>query len=155
MPSESKLDIAGADIMNVRGASPMKVIVLGGDGFCGWPTSLHLSQRGHEVIIVDNLSRRAIDLELEVDCRKSRLFGQGLSNCDSAFAMAREFGPDVGNQLIISEEPARHGHRRRHSGQPLGESRLRGLRRVGKIGGWLVTVGRKTNRREVVLEVES
>jgi UDP-sulfoquinovose synthase len=44
-----------------------KIIVLGGDGFCGWPTSLHLSKRGHEVIIVDNLSRRKIDVELEVD----------------------------------------------------------------------------------------
>lgn len=43
-----------------------KIIVLGGDGFCGWPTSLHLSQRGHDVIIVDNLSRRKIDVELEV-----------------------------------------------------------------------------------------
>ena len=43
----------------------MKVIVLGGDGFCGWPTSLHLSSRGHEVIVVDNLSRRNIDNELE------------------------------------------------------------------------------------------
>ncbi len=43
----------------------MKVIVLGGDGFCGWPTSLHLSNRGHDVIIVDNLSRRTIDVELE------------------------------------------------------------------------------------------
>ena len=45
----------------------MKVIVLGGDGFCGWPTALHLSARGHEVIIVDNLSRRKIDVELEVE----------------------------------------------------------------------------------------
>jgi len=45
----------------------MKVLVLGGDGFCGWPTSLHLSDIGHDVMIVDNLSRRAIDLELEVD----------------------------------------------------------------------------------------
>lgn len=45
----------------------MKVLVLGGDGFCGWPTALHLSNRGHDVTIVDNLSRRAIDLELEVD----------------------------------------------------------------------------------------
>ncbi len=43
-----------------------KIIVLGGDGFCGWPTSLHLSRRGHDVIIVDNLSRRKIDVELEV-----------------------------------------------------------------------------------------
>ena len=45
----------------------MRVLVLGGDGFCGWPTSLHLSQAGHDVIIVDNLSRRKIDLELEVE----------------------------------------------------------------------------------------
>jgi UDP-sulfoquinovose synthase len=45
----------------------MKVLVLGGDGFCGWPTTLHLSDKGHDVIVVDNLSRRAIDLELEVE----------------------------------------------------------------------------------------
>lgn len=45
----------------------MKVIILGGDGFCGWPNALHLSNRGHDVIIVDNLSRREIDLELEVE----------------------------------------------------------------------------------------
>ncbi|WP_424941102.1 NAD-dependent epimerase/dehydratase family protein [Aliiroseovarius sp. S253] len=45
----------------------MKVIILGGDGFCGWPNALYLSNRGHDVIIVDNLSRREIDLELEVD----------------------------------------------------------------------------------------
>jgi UDP-sulfoquinovose synthase len=44
----------------------MKVIILGGDGFCGWPTSLHLSNLNFEVIIVDNLSRRNIDNELEV-----------------------------------------------------------------------------------------
>jgi UDP-sulfoquinovose synthase len=45
----------------------MKVLVLGGDGFCGWPTALHLSDLGHEVTIVDNLSRRKIDVELEVE----------------------------------------------------------------------------------------
>ncbi|MGC1237595.1 MAG: NAD-dependent epimerase/dehydratase family protein [Acidimicrobiales bacterium] len=45
----------------------MKVFVLGGDGFCGWPTSLHLSDLGHEVTIVDNLSRRKIDVDLEVE----------------------------------------------------------------------------------------
>ena len=44
-----------------------KIMVLGGDGFCGWPTSLYLSRRGHDVCIVDNLSRRKIDIELEVD----------------------------------------------------------------------------------------
>nr|VDG62767.1 UDP-glucose 4-epimerase [Streptococcus thermophilus] len=42
----------------------MKIAVLGGDGFCGWPSSLHLSDLGHDVTIVDNLSRRAIDEEL-------------------------------------------------------------------------------------------
>ncbi len=45
----------------------MKVLVLGGDGFCGWPTALHLSDIGHDVTVVDNLSRREIDLELEVE----------------------------------------------------------------------------------------
>ena len=44
-----------------------RIVVLGGDGFCGWPTSLHLSAQGHDVTIVDNLSRRKIDVELEVD----------------------------------------------------------------------------------------
>jgi UDP-sulfoquinovose synthase len=44
----------------------MRVMVLGGDGFCGWPTALHLSARGCDVGIVDNLSRRRIDTELGV-----------------------------------------------------------------------------------------
>ena len=44
-----------------------KVIILGGDGFCGWPTALHLSEQGHDVVIVDNLSRRKIDVELEAN----------------------------------------------------------------------------------------
>ena len=42
----------------------MKILVLGGDGYCGWPTSLHLSDVGHEVVIVDNCVRRQIDHEL-------------------------------------------------------------------------------------------
>ena len=45
----------------------MRVLVLGGDGFCGWPTSLYLSDNGHDVTILDNLSRRKIDIELEVE----------------------------------------------------------------------------------------
>ena len=43
----------------------MNIIILGGDGFCGWPTALYLSNKGHAVTIVDNLSRRKIDIELE------------------------------------------------------------------------------------------
>ncbi len=45
----------------------MKVIVLGGDGFCGWPCAANLAEQNHEVIIVDNLSRRKIDIDLEVE----------------------------------------------------------------------------------------
>jgi UDP-sulfoquinovose synthase len=45
----------------------MKILVLGGDGFCGWPTALHLSAQGYEVAIADNLSRRKIDVELECE----------------------------------------------------------------------------------------
>jgi UDP-sulfoquinovose synthase len=42
----------------------MRVIVLGGAGFCGGPASLRLSAAGHQVLIIDDLSRRAIDDEL-------------------------------------------------------------------------------------------
>jgi UDP-sulfoquinovose synthase len=43
----------------------VRVLILGGDGFCGWPTSLHLSKRDHDVFIVDNFARRNADTELE------------------------------------------------------------------------------------------
>jgi len=42
----------------------MRILVLGGDGYCGWPTALYLSQRGHEVAIADSFHRRAWDHEL-------------------------------------------------------------------------------------------
>ncbi len=45
----------------------MRILVLGGDGFCGWPTVLHLSTAGHDVAIVDNFARRAWDVELGTD----------------------------------------------------------------------------------------
>lgn len=44
----------------------MRVVVLGGDGFCGWPSALHLSASGHEVTIVDDFVRRRADDELGV-----------------------------------------------------------------------------------------
>lgn len=43
------------------------IIVIGGDGFCGWPTALHLSKQGHNVTIVDNMSRRWIDKKMGAD----------------------------------------------------------------------------------------
>jgi UDP-sulfoquinovose synthase len=53
-----------SSIQMMADTKPKKIVVLGGDGFCGWPTSLYLSDQGHEIIIIDNLSRRKIDVEL-------------------------------------------------------------------------------------------
>ena len=64
-PSTTQLNAAADGVAN--GTDQKKIIVLGGDGFCGWPTSLYLSDQGHDVVIVDNLSRRNIDTELGCD----------------------------------------------------------------------------------------
>ena len=44
----------------------MRVLVLGGDGYLGWPTALHLSDRGHDTAVLDNFARRRYDEELGV-----------------------------------------------------------------------------------------
>lgn len=44
----------------------MRILVLGGDGYLGWPTSLHLSDRGHDVGVLDNFARRSYDDEMGV-----------------------------------------------------------------------------------------
>ncbi|WP_265517061.1 NAD-dependent epimerase/dehydratase family protein [Nitratireductor luteus] len=68
----------------------MKIAVLGGDGFVGWPTSLHLSAEGHEVHIVDNLSRRWIDTELGV---------QSLTPMDSIQERTRIWHKETGRRI--------------------------------------------------------
>lgn len=45
----------------------MRVLILGGDGYLGWPTALHFSERGHEVAIVDNFARRRWHLKQSTD----------------------------------------------------------------------------------------
>ena len=45
----------------------MRILVLGGDGYLGWPTALHLSQAGHQVAVADNFVRRHYDDELGVE----------------------------------------------------------------------------------------
>jgi UDP-sulfoquinovose synthase len=42
----------------------MRILVLGGDGYLGWPTAMHLSQRGHDVAVLDNFLRRTWDHEI-------------------------------------------------------------------------------------------
>jgi len=44
----------------------MRVLVIGGDGYCGWATALHLSNRGYEVAILDSYIRRLWDLQLGI-----------------------------------------------------------------------------------------
>lgn len=73
----------------------MKVLVLGGDGFCGWPTALHLSAQGHDVRIVDDLSRRKIDVELEVQS-----LTPVASLTDRVDAWARVSGAKIGTDII-------------------------------------------------------
>lgn len=92
----------------------MRVLVLGGDGYCGWATALHLSERGHEVGIIDSLVRRHWDSTLGVDTltpiapigrrveRWRELTGRRIELyigdlCDYAFLQnaMRRFGPDA------------------------------------------------------------
>lgn len=73
----------------------MRIAILGGDGFIGWPAALHLSNLGHDVTIIDNLSRRWIDTELGV---------QSLTPMDSIQERLRiwkaESGKTIDFQLI-------------------------------------------------------
>ncbi|MEC9344044.1 MAG: NAD-dependent epimerase/dehydratase family protein [Pseudomonadota bacterium] len=68
----------------------MKIAILGGDGFVGWPTALHLSQAGHEIHILDNLSRRWIDTELGV---------QSLTPIDSIQERTRIWHAETGRRI--------------------------------------------------------
>jgi len=49
------------------GGEALRILVLGGDGYLGWPVALHLSRRGHDVGVVDNFVRRSYDFEMGVD----------------------------------------------------------------------------------------
>jgi len=91
----------------------VRILVLGGDGYLGWPTALHLSAAGHDVAVADNFARRQYDVELGVDslvpirpleervARWTELSGRTLQQyvgdlCDGAFVhqMVRDFVPD-------------------------------------------------------------
>ncbi|HEY1489107.1 MAG TPA: NAD-dependent epimerase/dehydratase family protein [Micromonosporaceae bacterium] len=92
----------------------MRILVLGGDGYLGWPTALHLSEVGHEVGVVDNFVRRQYDVELGVDSLvpieslETRLatwtevsgrtidsYVGDLCDADFTYRVIREFAPDA------------------------------------------------------------
>ena len=45
----------------------MRILVLGGDGYLGWPTAMYLSARGHTVGVIDNFAKRRWEMELNVE----------------------------------------------------------------------------------------
>jgi UDP-sulfoquinovose synthase len=92
----------------------VRILVLGGDGYLGWPSALHLSARGHDVGIADNFVRRAYDLELGVESlvpiaspterirvwreltdREIALFHGDLTDAAFTHRMVEEFRPDA------------------------------------------------------------
>ncbi|WP_298181147.1 NAD-dependent epimerase/dehydratase family protein [Saccharomonospora sp.] len=92
----------------------MRVLVLGGDGYLGWPTALHLSDCGHEVAVLDNFARRKYDEELgsqslvpiedldvrvaawkEVSGKEIPMYVGDLLDADFLYRAVREFEPDT------------------------------------------------------------
>jgi len=91
----------------------MRILVLGGDGYLGWPTAMYLSARGHDVGVLDNGLRRQYDHELgagslvpiesmatrvrawrEVSGKSISSYTADLCDADALYAALREFGPD-------------------------------------------------------------
>lgn len=92
----------------------MRIIVLGGDGYLGWPTALGLSEAGHEVAVCDSGVRRQYDHELGVDSlvpiaglrarvdawqevsgRAIAVFAGDLCDADFTYDMLARFRPDA------------------------------------------------------------
>lgn len=91
----------------------MKALVIGGDGYCGWATALHLSNKGYDVAILDNLARRHWDDKLGVNTltpiasiqkrinrwyeltgKKIELFVGDITNYDFLIKAFRKFEPE-------------------------------------------------------------
>lgn len=91
----------------------MKALVIGGDGYCGWATALHLSNKGYDVAILDSLGRRHWDSKLGVDTltpiasiqqriqrwyeltgKKIELFIGDITNYDFLIKAFRKFEPE-------------------------------------------------------------
>jgi UDP-sulfoquinovose synthase len=92
----------------------LTILVLGGDGYLGWPTALHLSALGHDVAVCDNFARRGYDEELGLDslvpigtlderiAAWAEISGERIKSyvgdlCDAGFVhqMVRDFRPDT------------------------------------------------------------
>jgi len=101
----------------------MRVLILGGDGYLGWPTAMHLTAKGHEVGVVDNYLRRRLSREEDVETlfeppnlhERARLWSEksgcavevfigDLTCWDFASEVFRKFSPDA--VIHYAEQPA-------------------------------------------------
>jgi len=102
----------------------MRILILGGDGYLGWPTAMYLSNRGHEVAVVDNMVKRFWESEIGVEPlihvrpfhlrakRWSELTGKSIKfiTCDIAsnhrhiYNIFEEFQPDT--VIHYAEQPS-------------------------------------------------
>jgi UDP-sulfoquinovose synthase len=92
----------------------MRILVLGGDGYLGWPTALQLSEHGHRIGIADNFARRQYDHELgvrslvpieplavrvaawrEVSGQRIDTFVGDLTDAEFTYRTVRGFAPDA------------------------------------------------------------
>jgi UDP-sulfoquinovose synthase len=101
----------------------VRVLILGADGYLGWPTFLYFSQREHEVIGVDNYFRRNATIELdceslipipdlfqratvweEITGKKSRVYIGDITDYDFLISIFKEHKPDV--VIHYAEQPS-------------------------------------------------
>jgi UDP-sulfoquinovose synthase len=92
----------------------MRIMVLGGDGYLGWPTAMYLSSRGHDVAVLDNAVRRQYDEELgsgslvpieslrtrvkawrEITGAELTCFHGDLTDADFTYDAVKSFRPDA------------------------------------------------------------
>lgn len=92
----------------------MRILILGGDGFLGWPTALHLSLHGHDVAVMDSYFKRRATLELDLpplfpvaslhdraqawrtrSGRDIRVFIGDVAAYDQLLSTVRDFQPDT------------------------------------------------------------
>ena len=102
----------------------MKILVLGGDGYLGWPTAMYFSSRGHDVAIADNMIKRFWEAEIGVEPLKpvatlyarvnqwKKLTGRNIKlfvgdiakNARFVYRMLEEFAPDA--VIHYAEQPS-------------------------------------------------
>jgi len=106
-----------------RDHEQQRVLILGGDGYLGWPTAMYLSARGHDVAVADNFAKREWEREIgvqplmlvgslhervaawhEISGRQIEMFVGDLVNYDFVVSAIREFRPDA--VIHYGEQPS-------------------------------------------------